>query len=108
MENQIIQQKLNEFRIPRCLPHEWKNFDLMNNLYQYHLRHQSLANINWYNLFIRWNQNENNIIELNSELKLLYPPDYKFSNREIGAWFSMLRATGCSNITPWSQNESEI
>ncbi|RHZ54903.1 hypothetical protein Glove_421g102 [Diversispora epigaea] len=107
LEDQIIQQKLNKFRIPRCLPHEWKNFDLMNNLYQYHLRRQSLANINWYNLFIRWNQNENNIIELNSELKLLYPPDYKFSNREIGAWFSMLRATGCFNITPWLQNESE-
>ncbi|RHZ88864.1 hypothetical protein Glove_21g402 [Diversispora epigaea] len=53
LENEITQQKLQEFHIPKCLSHEWKNFNLMKNLYQYHLQHRSLANIEWYNLFLR-------------------------------------------------------
>ncbi|RGB23971.1 hypothetical protein C1646_773743 [Rhizophagus diaphanus] len=33
---------------------------------------------------------------------------HQFSDRELGAWLSLLRATGCSNITPWSNNDSEV
>ncbi|UZO23826.1 uncharacterized protein OCT59_016156 [Rhizophagus irregularis] len=54
----------------------------------------------------KWDQNECNVIELNSELKLLYPPEHQFSDRELGAWLSMLHAAGCSDITPWSHDKS--
>ncbi|RHZ49143.1 hypothetical protein Glove_529g24 [Diversispora epigaea] len=107
LEDKITQQKLQEFHIPKCLPNEWKNFEKMEKLYKYNLQRRTSANTDWYKLFIKWDRSENNIIELNSEIKSLYPPEYKFSDRELGAWFSMLRATGCFNITPWSRNESE-
>ncbi|GBC10581.1 hypothetical protein RclHR1_09740006 [Rhizophagus clarus] len=46
--------------------------------------------------------------ELNSELKLLYPPEYQFSDRELSAWLSLLCAAGCSDITPWSHGKSKV
>jgi hypothetical protein len=108
LEDQITQQKLYNIRIPQCASHEWKNFKLMKKLYEYHLWRQTSINIEWYNLFVKWNQNDYNIIELNSELQLLYPPEHQFSDRELGAWLSMLRAAGCSNITPWLRNVSQV
>ena len=108
LEDQVIQQKLSKLNIPQCTSREWSNFNIMKKLYEYHLQRRTSANIKWYNLFIRWNQSEYNIIELSSELKLLYPPDHQFSDRELGAWLSMLRAAGCSNITPWSHDDSEV
>ena len=108
LEDQITQQKLYKIRVPQCASHEWSNFKLMKKLYDYHLRRRTFVNIEWYNLFVRWNQNECNTIELSSELKKLYPPEYQLSDREMGAWLSMLRAAGCSDITPWPHGESEV
>ena len=108
LEDQVTLQKLSKLRIPQCAPHQWSNFKLMNKLYEYHLQHRTFAKIDWYKLFVRWNQNKCNIIELNSELKLLYPLEHQLSGRELSAWLSMLRATGCSDITPWSHGESKV
>jgi len=108
LEDQVTKKKLYDFCVPQCRPNEWSNFDLMKTLYEYHLQRQTFINIKWYNLFVRWDQNEHNVIELGSELKLLYPPEHQFSDRELGAWLSMLRAAGCTNITPWSHSESEV
>ncbi|CAB5217189.1 unnamed protein product [Rhizophagus irregularis] len=107
LEDQITLQKLNKLRIPQCASHEWSNFKLMKKLYEYHLQRQTFAKIEWYKLFVRWDQNECNVIELNSKLKLLYPPEHQFSDRELGAWLSMLCAAGCSDITPWSHGKSK-
>jgi hypothetical protein len=108
LEDEITLQKLQKIRVPQCASHEWSNFKLMKKIFEYHLQRRISANIEWYKLFIEWNKNECNIIELNSELKLLYPFEYQFSERELSAWSSMLRAVGCFNITPWSCNESEV
>ena len=108
LEDPITQQKLYDLRVPQCFSHEWSNFKLMKKLYEYHLLRRISTNIKWYDLFVKWDQNDHNIIELSSELKLLYPPEYQFSERELGAWLSMLRAAGCSNITPWPHGESEV
>ncbi|GES75262.1 hypothetical protein GLOIN_2v1834394 [Rhizophagus clarus] len=107
LEDQVTLQKLNNLRVPQCVSREWSNFKLMNKLYKYHLQHRTFANIEWYKLFIRWNQNECNVIELNSELKLLYPPEHQFSDRELSAWLSLLRAARCSDITLWSYGKSK-
>jgi len=45
---------------------------------------------------------------LNSELKLLYPLEHQFTDREWGVWLSMLCAAGCSDITPWSHGELKV
>ncbi|GES80414.1 hypothetical protein GLOIN_2v1834394 [Rhizophagus clarus] len=99
LEDKVILQKLCKIHVLQYASHEWDNFNLMKKLYEYHLRCQT-SSIEWYNLFIKWNQNECNIIELTSELKLLYLQGHQFSDRKLGAWLSILRATGCSNITP--------
>ena len=108
LEDQVTKKKLYDFRVPQCCSNEWSNFDLMKTLYEYHLQRRTFINIKWYNLFVRWDQNEHNVIELSSELKLLYPPEHQFSDRERGAWLSILCAAGCTNITPWSHSESEV
>ncbi|CAG8510644.1 8115_t:CDS:2 [Gigaspora rosea] len=53
-------------------------------------------------------ENDCQIIELQSQLALLYPDSYIFSEREIQAWRAMLCATGCINITPFGKEESEV
>ncbi|RIA95506.1 hypothetical protein C1645_816598 [Glomus cerebriforme] len=102
LEDQITLQKLNKLCISQYVSHEWNNFKLMNKLYEYHLQYQTFADIEWYKLFVRWDQNNYNIIELNSELKLLYPPEYQLSDRKLNVWLLMLHVARCSDITPWS------
>jgi hypothetical protein len=38
----------------------------------------------------------------------VYPKGYEFSERELGAWQTMLKAAGATNITPWSSEESQV
>ncbi|RIA86477.1 hypothetical protein C1645_829198 [Glomus cerebriforme] len=83
LEDEITLQKLQKIFVPQCASHEWSNFKLMKKIFEYHLQ------------------------QLNSELKLLYPFKYQFSECELGAWSSILCAVGCSNIMPWSCNESK-
>ncbi|CAG8451998.1 8156_t:CDS:2 [Diversispora eburnea] len=47
-----------------------------------------------------------NIIEINITLTHLYPKIYKFTDREIQAWSLMLKAAGCTNITPFNNSIS--
>ena len=48
------------------------------------------------------------IIDLKSNLRMIYPQNYTFGEREFGAWRAMLRASGCTNVTPWTLDESEV
>ena len=108
LEDQITLQMLSKLHISQCTFHKWRDIELMNQLYEYHLQRRTSTNVEWYDLFVRWNKSENSIIELSSELKLLYPPEHQFSDRELGAWLSMLRAAGCTDITPWTHDDSEV
>ncbi|CAJ0885155.1 5793_t:CDS:2 [Entrophospora sp. SA101] len=36
----------------------------------------------------------------------MYPLNHKFSDHELQAWNTMLRAVGCTNITPFSNKIS--
>ncbi len=85
LEDQITQQKLYNYHVSQCFPYKWDNFGLMNSLYEYHLQRWTSANVKWYNLFTKWAQNKHNIIELGSELKLLYSLEYQFSDHEFNA-----------------------
>ncbi|CAG8671197.1 10207_t:CDS:2, partial [Gigaspora rosea] len=46
------------------------------------------------------------IIELREKLNQLYPPQYVFNERELCAWKTMLKASGCTNITPFKKDDS--
>ena len=38
----------------------------------------------------------------------IYPPDLAFQHKDLSAWRSMFRACGCTNIMPYSKEESDI
>jgi len=90
------------------MPNDWNNQEKMKLLFDYHLRRRTLANIEWYSFFNNWFFQKNNIMEIHMVLKKMYPANYKISNRELQAWHSMLRAAGCTNITPFTSNISPV
>ncbi|RIA84227.1 hypothetical protein C1645_784549, partial [Glomus cerebriforme] len=58
--------------------------------------YESTPDLVWKKIF---RQEQGTIIELYSNLKLLYPTNYQLSERELNAWRIMLRNIGCQNIT---------
>ncbi|RHZ65038.1 hypothetical protein Glove_319g71 [Diversispora epigaea] len=106
LEYAYTQSILQQLSIPRCQPSQWCDEDIMNSLYKYHLKKQTIANVNWLQLFKEW-ESCGNIIEINIALDRLYPKKYKFTDRELQAWNSMLKAAGCINITPFNNNISK-
>ena len=69
---------------------------------------QSAGNIDWYNIFHVWQESTNPIIELHCTLAQIYPTNHTVSDRELRAWHAMLEAAGCTNITPFNDNESKV
>ena len=59
---------------------------------------------NWQNLFITWIRQENSIIEFHNALKIIYPSTYELNEAEFRAWRAMLRACGCTDITPYPKS----
>ncbi|PKK56211.1 hypothetical protein RhiirC2_800515, partial [Rhizophagus irregularis] len=55
-----------------------------------------------------WVKTENPIIELEPALHAIYPKGYEFSERELSAWQTMLKAIDAINITPWLSEESKV
>jgi hypothetical protein len=108
LEHEITQSILQKNQIPTCMPNDWNNQEKMKLLFDYHLRRRTLANIEWYSLFNNWFFQKNNIMEIYIILKKMYPTNYKMSDRELQAWHSMLRAAGCTNITPFTSNISPV
>ena len=80
----------------------------MNHLFNHFLRHQTITNIQWHKFFIDWKNNSSTIIELYSSLTALYPLQYVFKDRELRAWKAMLKAAGCHEITPFTNNKSNV
>lgn len=108
LNNPATQKILKEHHVPICKPRNWTNYTLMETLFKYHLKRRICSNVEWYNLFEGWINQENNIIELYTHLKSIYPVRHKFGNREIRVWQCMLKSAGCHNITPFTKEESKV
>ena len=80
----------------------------MKNLFNYNLKRKALANIEWHKFFTNWLEKESTVIELFSQLEIIYQKNYEMKERELGTWQAMLRASGCHNITPWTRDESKV
>jgi hypothetical protein len=80
----------------------------LKRLFDYHVKRRTIANANWKLFFTNWAESKNQIIELESALYAIYPKGYEFSERELDAWQTMLKAVGAMNITPWSYEESQV
>jgi hypothetical protein len=108
LENSFTKKFIQQNLKPTCSPDNWHVFSLLESIYNYNLKRRTLANIEWHQFFESWAKSENPVIELTSSLEKLYPSGFEFSDRELRAWRTMLRAAGCHDITPWSSNESEV
>ncbi len=105
IDNHEIQSLNNQQKIPTCSPQEWKNYSTMDSLFDFHLRRRTIANIDWYQLFVKWDKQESSLIEMHNELQIIYSENYEFNIRELRAWYAFLRAVGAHNVTPWSNDD---
>jgi len=108
LEHPLTQEVLSKQRIPKCDETFWHNKNIMNHLYNYFLRRQTISNVQWHEFFIDWKNNPCTIIELYSSLIALYPPQYNFKDHELRVWKSMFKAAGCHEITPFTKDKSKV
>ncbi|CAJ0832054.1 12589_t:CDS:2 [Entrophospora sp. SA101] len=107
LEHPMTKQNIQIEKIPRCTPTSWNNKKIMDAIFNYHLKKRTLSNIDWEEFFQSWLEQKSTIIELHEKLKNLYPYNHEFSECEMRAWHAMLRATGCTEITPVSIDKLE-
>jgi len=108
LEHPTTQKLLQQLQVPTCKPHQWNDKNVMISLYEYHLKRRTIIMVEWLQLFTLWLTKGNNIIELMTSFKKIYPQKYVFSERELQAWNSMLRAAGCSDVTPFDNDISPV
>ncbi|CAB4416348.1 unnamed protein product [Rhizophagus irregularis] len=107
LDNPITINLIQKHRIPKCTPNDWNDEVILEQLFDYHVKRRTLADANWKYFFMSWAKSKNPIIEFEPALRAIYPKGYEFSERELGAWQTMLKAAGATNITPWSSEESQ-
>jgi hypothetical protein len=108
INHEKTQNLINILRTPSCTINEWNNKITMSQLYKHHLYKFTPASIPWYEFLLDWKERECNIIELFSALECIYPEGYQFKERELRAWKALLRSIGCTNITPFDKDVSEV
>jgi hypothetical protein len=93
-----------------CKPDEWNDHEKLTKVFDRHIKSRKLPNkvINWSRLFHDWYKQESSIVQFPSILAKIYPEDYKLQDKELRAWRAMFQACGCSNITPFSHEKSQI
>ena len=86
----------------------WALKGVLENLYKYHLKKRTLCDVKWHNLFDKWLHQESDILELREAVLELYPSSYEVIDREWHAWKAFIRNAGCTNITLFKKEESEV
>jgi len=104
----VIQSLNQKQKVPTYSSQEWGNHFIMKSLFDFHLKRRTIINIDWYQLFVKWKEQESPLIELNIEMQKIHTENYQFSMRELAAWQSFLRAAGAHNVTPWSYKECQV
>ncbi|CAB4486000.1 unnamed protein product [Rhizophagus irregularis] len=100
-------QELYSNKLPNeCTLADWNNEIIMEHLYELYLKRNIRRSVEWHQIFQNWIQQKSSIIELYTHLDDIYGIDYEFQERELRAWYTMLCATGCTNITPYNKNIS--
>ncbi|RIB20250.1 hypothetical protein C2G38_2179769 [Gigaspora rosea] len=92
--------------IPSCTSLDWNN-EIFEKVFQYHLKRRLSPNINWRKFFISWSK-QNHIIELHQKLKEIYSKEQVIEEREWRAWKALLNHCGCTEITPYSKEQSDF
>ncbi|KAF0528697.1 hypothetical protein F8M41_012998 [Gigaspora margarita] len=106
LEHEQTKSEINNEQALACDVEDWQNEPIMERLFNYHLKKFIVASIEWKSLFINWQNQDSNLIELTTQLKKIYPPGYTIKDRELRAWKALLRHTGCTNITPFGKDST--
>jgi hypothetical protein len=105
----VIHAIKQQMLVPLCNLKQWADLDVMMPIFRKYLKRRiGISNVPWHEFFIKWLDQKSNIIELTTALGSIYPPDYKFGIREFRAWKQMMRLVGCTNITPFPKNTSQV
>ncbi|CAB4442456.1 unnamed protein product [Rhizophagus irregularis] len=95
LDNPITKNLIQQHRT-QCTLNDWNDEYILERLFDYHVKRRTLANANWKYFFTSWVKTENPIIELEPALHAIYPKGYEFSERELSAWQTMLKAAGAT------------
>ena len=105
---------VNEFQNHQQLtmstsPENWDDHEVMDKIFESCLKKRiSTSGLDWYSVFDKFYNQKSTIIELFSCLKQIYPKDHEFTPRELRAWHTMMRRSGCHDITPYPKDDSKV
>ncbi|GBC52457.2 hypothetical protein GLOIN_2v1839589 [Rhizophagus irregularis DAOM 181602=DAOM 197198] len=93
-----------------CTSDNWKNIDILNLIFEQNIKKRKIGNTfsSWSKLFTNWYDQTNTIIQFPTILYQIYPKNYQFQEKELGAWQAMFCASGCINITPFMKKRHLI
>ncbi|CAB5367478.1 unnamed protein product [Rhizophagus irregularis] len=111
--NLYVQQELEKLAKNNsitCTSNDWNNIDILNLVFKQHIKTRKISSpfSDWTKLFTNWYKQNNTIIQFPDILFQIYPTNYHFQEKELGAWRAMLRASGCTNITPFTKKQYMI
>ncbi|CAG8833976.1 15005_t:CDS:2, partial [Gigaspora margarita] len=66
-----------------CNVENWQKEPIMKRLFNYYLKKFIVASIEWKSLFINWQNQDSNLIELTTQLKKIYQSGYTIKNRGL-------------------------
>ncbi|PKB96295.1 hypothetical protein RhiirA5_377311 [Rhizophagus irregularis] len=99
---------INQYHNEGITPNEiWKSINILNKQ-QIKTRKIASPFSDWSKLFKNWYEQNNTIIQFPNILFQIYPANYQFQEKELGAWRAMFRASGCINITPFTKKQHMI
>jgi hypothetical protein len=93
---------------PICYSTEWNDKEILIPAFEQHLKRRIATNVDWYKFFIQWKEQSSSVIEFKTHLKLIYPPEHEFTDRELRAWRTIMKSVGCTNITPFKNEEPMV
>ena len=101
---------LNFLKICRKSFSHWDNIDKLNLIFRQQIKTRKIASpfSDWSKLFKNWYEQNNTIIQFPNILFQIYPANYQFQEKELGAWRAMFHISGCINITPFTKKQHMI
>ncbi|CAB4377364.1 unnamed protein product [Rhizophagus irregularis] len=111
--NSYVQQELDILKkdnLITCTSNDWNNIDLLNLIFKKQIKFHKIASpsLDWSKLFKKWYKQNNTIVQFPDILFQIYPDDYQFQEKELGAWRAMFHASGCTNVTPFQKKPHMI
>lgn len=98
-----------QMQIPLCNVKQWADLNIMMPIFRKYLKRRiGISDLPWHEFFVKWMNQKSSIIELTAALGSIYPSNYKFGIREFRAWKQMMKIVGCTNITPFLKNTSQV